>query len=91
MNPLADLDDAAGSFGDRDEATRRQYAAFRVLPAHQGFHPPDRTRPKIHDRLVVESRFASADGPGEVGCQMRVVVGSITVLGCVAPVLGPAG
>jgi len=48
-------------------------------------------RPFKTDRVaMVESHFASGDGPGQVGRQTCVVVGGNTVLGRVPPVLGPA-
>src|ERR1700674_4207341 len=37
QDPVSDLQDRAGLLGDRDEDHRRNLAAYRVLPAQQGF------------------------------------------------------
>ena len=42
QNPLPDRDDQTGLLGERDEVGRRQEAAVRVLPAHEGLHAHDR-------------------------------------------------
>ncbi len=54
QHPVADGDDQAGLFGDRDEAIRRDAAQRGVLPAQQGLDADDVAMLQVHLRLVVQ-------------------------------------
>ncbi|OIQ76602.1 hypothetical protein GALL_417180 [mine drainage metagenome] len=67
-HPLAELDDQAGLLGHRDELTRREQAAHRVVPAQQGLGPDDGAR-AVELRLVVQLELAELDGLAQLRLQ----------------------
>ena len=80
--PRQGLDDA-GLFGQRDEDIRRDHAAFRVLPAGQGFHAAQPGPAHDDLGLVMQNHFAVLDRAPEIGGErqlqeaLRVVLAGI--------------
>ena len=59
QHPVAELDDQAGFFGERNEIGRRDQAALRMVPAHQGFERDDLVAGDVADRLIVDFEFVA--------------------------------
>ena len=66
-NPVADLDDEPGLFGDRDEFARRHVAEFGMAPARERLGFDDAAGADLDDRLIVELDFVV----GERSCADR--------------------
>ena len=58
MHPLAQRDDKADLFGQRDEVGGRDHAPGRMIPAYQGFEAADFLARQVDDRLVVQLELA---------------------------------
>jgi hypothetical protein len=65
QHPAAELFDQVAFFGDGDEATRQNQAAFRMRPAHQGFDPDDPVIGEINARLVMTRQGFCGDGAAQ--------------------------
>jgi len=68
QNPLADRENLAGLFGDRDENVRRNVASCCVFPAQQRLKPNDLAVANVLLRLVDEFSTRRAISPGADSC-----------------------
>lgn len=64
--PGAQRHDETDLLGDGDEFARRDEAARRVDPAHQGLEPADAPGPEVVDGLVMQLEFAVGQGLAQV-------------------------
>ena len=69
QHPLADLIDQAGVFGDWDELSRRDHAAFGMPPAQQGFAAGDRVVANAEAGLIVDLQTAVCDRLAQIHFQ----------------------
>ena len=70
QNPLAELDDHARLFGDRDEVHRRDEAALRVLPPDERLEAAQAEVFERDDGLVVEYELLSFERAAHVGLHL---------------------
>jgi hypothetical protein len=100
---FAKLDNKAGMFGDRDKASRRDFALHRMDPSRQRLHADQPVAAAIDDRLIDDMQLTVFDRvaerafeqftAGEVGVHRRVVdAGAVAalVLGAIERHIGVA-
>src|SRR5712691_12630587 len=58
-NEFPDRNNQPRILGQGDELRRRDYSAFRMLPAHEGLEADDRAGLEIDDRLVDEPQLVA--------------------------------
>ena len=94
QHPLADRNDQAGFFRQRNEIDRRDHAAQRMVPAHQRFEGDDDVLGDVADRLVIDFEFfalkrgAQVDFQQPPGLRARVHPGLEEAIGAAAVLLG---
>ncbi len=66
QHPFAERQDQSGFLRQRDEISRRDHAALRVVPAHQRLEAGNLAGLQIKDRLVVNLELAVGDGLAQV-------------------------
>ncbi len=76
QHPGADRHDEAGLLGDRDEVHRRDHAAGRVVPTHQGLEARQIAGIEIDDRLIEHEQLFAAQGLVQVGLDPQPVTGA---------------
>src|SRR5262249_53773862 len=77
---IADVDDQAELLGDADEATRREQAELRVLPAHERLEADDLPILAADHRLVVHEELAVADRVAQADAERAAVFQILLVL-----------
>ncbi len=76
QHPLAERDDHAGLFRDRDEVYRRDEAALRVLPADERLEAAQAEVFERDDGLVVEHELVAFERAAHVGFELQEVDGA---------------
>src|SRR5436190_3936427 len=74
-------DDQSGLLRRRDELPWGQQPPMWMHPPDQGFDTLDASGSEIHDRLVVQSELAAAEGAPEVGLHLEPFEGVHVHLG----------
>src|SRR5262249_12661837 len=72
--PLANLRDHAGFFGERDELVWQNYAFGRMPPADERLRSADPERLRIDDRLVVHLELVVQNGTAQLA--LKLVTGA---------------
>ena len=74
-DPVAELDDQSGLFGDRDELGRRDRALGLVVPARQGFDRHHAPGIEFDDRLVMHIELIAPDRLTQIDFQRAALIG----------------
>src|SRR5918995_6687479 len=76
-------------FGERQEMSRREQPARRVLPAHERLHAPDRPPGQRRLRLVVQHELPRVDRAAQLADEREPVAAVVVARGQVDLVAGP--
>ena len=84
QHKTGDMGDQLGFFRDRDERSRREQSAGRMLPADQRFQSHDLAGFQRDLRLIIKRQFIAHDGIGQFGFEVALLNDAVVHFRCIA-------